>query len=82
MPRRVYNLYEAKTSLSRLVEQAAQGEEIVIGKNGKPMARLVPLDRPTQQRVPGGWEGKVWISEDFDEALPPEIEEAFTGRGR
>jgi prevent-host-death family protein len=66
------NLYEAKTSLSKLVERAAAGEEIIIAKAGKPKARLVPLaDRAL--RKPGGWEGKVWGADDFDEPLPPEV---------
>jgi prevent-host-death family protein len=66
------NLCEAKTSLSRLAERAAAGEEIIIAKAGKPKARLVPLaDRAL--RKPGGWEGKVWVADDFDEPLPPEV---------
>jgi prevent-host-death family protein len=73
------NLYEAKTSLSKLVERAAAGEEIIIAKAGKPKARLVPLtDRAL--RKPGGWEGKVWVADDFDEPLPPEIFESFAGK--
>jgi prevent-host-death family protein len=55
----INNLYEAKLNLSRLVDRAAAGEEIVIAKNGKPMVKLVPLP-PKPKRVPGGWEGKVW----------------------
>lgn len=55
------NLYEAKTRLSQLVEEAAAGEEIIIAKAGKPTARLVPLSAAKQVRVPGGWEGKVWL---------------------
>jgi prevent-host-death family protein len=74
------NLYEAKTSLSRLVERAAAGEEIVIAKAGKPRARLVPLAERAL-RKPGGWEGRVWVADDFDEPLPPEILEGFEGKG-
>ena len=74
------NLYEAKTRLSELVERAAGGEEIVIAKAGKPRARLVPLG-PRKKREPGGWEGQVWISEDFDDSLPPEVLAGFTGEG-
>jgi prevent-host-death family protein len=67
------NLYEAKTSLSRLVERAAAGEEIVICKAGKPKARLVALPPERKQpRVPGLWKGKIWVSEDFDEPIPEE----------
>lgn len=73
------NIYEAKTQLSRLVERAARGEDIVIGKAGTPMVRLVPYvaDVPIK-RAPGGWAGRVVIHPDFDD-LPPEIEAAFLG---
>ena len=77
----IYNLYEAKTSLSRLVDRAANGEEIILAKGGKPLAKLVPFHQLPKPRQPGGWEGKVRISEDFDAPLPPEIEDAFEGRG-
>lgn len=61
------NIYEAKTHLSELVQRAAGGEEIVIARNGKPAARLVALAaQPARQ--PGGWEGRVWVSSDFEEA--------------
>ena len=81
MAETVYNLYEAKSSLSRLVDRAAGGEEIIIAKSGKPLARLGPLRQSVAQRKPGGWEGRVYISEDFDEPLPPEILAAFEGQG-
>lgn len=81
MPEAVYNLYEAKTSLSRLVDRAAGGEEIVIAKAGKPLAKLVPIPKLRKPREPGGWEGRVYISEDFDEPLPEDIQAAFEGRG-
>lgn len=59
------NVHDAKTHLSRLLDRAAAGEEIVIGRAGKPVARLVPLEqRP--QRVFGALAGQVWISDDFD----------------
>ncbi len=74
------NLYEAKTHLSQLVDRAAGGEEIVIGKAGKPMVRLVPYT-PTAvtPRQPGSWRGRVVIHDDFD-VLPEEIADAFSGR--
>jgi prevent-host-death family protein len=77
----IYNLYEAKTSLSRLVDRAANGEEIILSKAGKPMAKLVPFRQSSASRQPGGWEGQVRISEDFDDPLPPEIQAAFEGQG-
>ena len=76
----IINLYEAKTSLSRLVERAAAGEEIIIAKAGKPKARLVPLPGRAEPRQPGGWEGKVWVAEDFDEPLPADILAGFEGK--
>lgn len=76
----VYNLYAAKTSLSRLVDRAAQGEEIIIAKAGKPMARLGPVKRSPVRRQPGGWEGKVFIADDFDDPLPEGVLAAFEGR--
>jgi prevent-host-death family protein len=81
MSQTVYNLYEAKTSLSRLVDRAASGEEIILSKAGKPLAKLVPFHRSTEPRKPGGWEGQVHISEDFDAPLPEDIQNAFEGRG-
>jgi prevent-host-death family protein len=71
------NLYQAKTHLSRLVERAANGEEIVIAKGGKPKAKLVPLGESAPQREPANLLGITFIAEDFDEPLPPEIQSAF-----
>src|SRR6266496_1707657 len=76
------SLYEAKTHLSELVEQAAQGREIIIAKSGKPKARLVPLaPKDTRHlRKPGLGTGRgIWIAPDFDAPLPPEILRLFTG---
>ncbi len=67
------NIHEAKTHLSRLVEDAATGEEIVIAKNGKPIARLVALEKAIRPRKPGKWKGRIKIHDDFDAPLPPEI---------
>jgi len=71
------NIHEAKTQLSKLVREAAAGEEIVIARAGTPMARLVPY-KHGGKRVPGAWKGKVWIAPDFDE-LPPDLLAAFEG---
>jgi prevent-host-death family protein len=67
------NIHEAKTHLSRLVEQAANGEEIIIAKAGRPMARLVPLAEGKPVRRLGLMKGQITIPDDFDEPLPPEI---------
>jgi prevent-host-death family protein len=77
MPPVVSNLYEAKTNLSQLVERAAAGEEIIIAKNGVPLARLVPLEVRSVPRTPGGWEDGVRISDDFDAPLPADLLAAF-----
>jgi prevent-host-death family protein len=73
----VFNLYDAMTNLSQLVDRAAAGEEIIIAKNGVPLARLVPLDTQSLPRTPGGWEGRVQIADDFDAPLPAELLAAF-----
>ena len=73
------NIYEAKTRLSELVERAASGEEIIIAKAGKPRARLVPMPNASGPRQPGGWEDGVWVADDFDAPLPPDILSAFKG---
>jgi prevent-host-death family protein len=72
----VTNIHEAKTHLSRLVERAAAGEEIVIGKAGKPVAKLVPYQEIKPARKPGAWKGKVKYLKDWDE-MDKEIEELF-----
>lgn len=72
-----FNLYDAKTHLSSLVERAAAGEEIVIAKAGKPVARLVALPA-VRRREPGGWEG-LRVPDDFDAPLPDDVLDAFDG---
>jgi prevent-host-death family protein len=76
---RVVNIHTAKTHLSRLVNEVAAGEEIVIAKAGKPVARLLPFEPRRQPRTPGLMKGQIWISEDFDDPLPEEIMAAFRG---
>lgn len=70
-------LYEAKTHLSSLVDRAADGEEIVISKSGKPKARLVPLGDVHPRRVPGQGRGQWSIGDDFDDPLPAELLDSF-----
>ena len=60
------NMHEAKTHLSRLVERVESGEEIVIARAGRPVARLVPYHARTAPRVPGGWEGRIRLADDWD----------------
>ena len=78
---KVLNLYEAKSKLSSLVEEAAAGHEIVIAKAGVPRARLVPV-RSTVRRRPGGSKGRIRIAADFDAPLPREMLDAFAGKTR
>jgi prevent-host-death family protein len=75
---KMVNLHAAKTHLSRLVDEAANGEEIVIAKAGKPMVRLVPATSAQRRRASfGSMKGKIWISDDFDAPLPDEILRGF-----
>jgi prevent-host-death family protein len=61
------NIYEAKTQLSKLIARVEEGEEITISRNGRPAARLVPIERRTAPRVPGALKGQIVIHDDFDE---------------
>ncbi len=67
----ITNISEAKASLSKLVEKVINGEEVIIGKAGKPVAKLVPYNpdiRPRELGV-GRWKGQIWVADDFDEPL-------------
>ena len=73
-------MHEAKTKLSQLVERAEAGEDIVIARNGTPVARLVPVARTASlESVRGAWRGRVGIGDDFDE-LPGDIADALGAR--
>ncbi|MDP2827181.1 MAG: type II toxin-antitoxin system Phd/YefM family antitoxin [Sulfuricellaceae bacterium] len=74
------NIHEAKTHLSRLVESVAAGEEVIIAKAGKPVARLVALAKPAGRRELGLLAGKMVIPDDFDSPLSEEILALFEGR--
>lgn len=77
------NIHEAKTQLSKLVEQAAQGESFIIAKAGKPMVKVVPLggvEKGTAGRL-GFMAGEIKVPEDFDQMGGQEIEAMFAGRG-
>lgn len=73
------NVREAKTHLSRLLERVASGEEIVIAKAGKPVAKLVPYKEERPRPVAGSMRGLIHVPDDFDDPLPPEILELFYG---
>lgn len=74
------NIHQAKTQLSRLVERVAGGEEIIIAKSGKPIARLVPFVPKGVVRRPGAMRGKIRIKRNFDKPLPKEILASFEGK--
>jgi prevent-host-death family protein len=76
----ITNISDAKASLSKLIEQVLQGEEVIIGKAGKPLAKIVPyrVDTAPRQLGAGNWKGKIWVAEDFDD-LPADLVSLFTG---
>ncbi len=67
------NVHEAKTNLSKLLNQVSEGQEIIIARSGKPVARLVAYRDKPGKRVPGSAKGKFVLSPDFNEPLPAEI---------
>ena len=71
------NIYEAKTKFSKLISQAIAGEEIIIAKSGKPVAKLVPFDKPPKDRKPGSAKDKIIIADNFDAPLPEDILKEF-----
>jgi prevent-host-death family protein len=75
---KVVNLHKAKTHLSRLVEEAANGDEITIAKAGKPIARLIAVE-PSAPRVPGLLRGRIEMADDFDAPLPAGLLALFEG---
>lgn len=74
------NIHEAKTHLSRLLRRVTSGEEIVISRAGKPVARLVAVAEPPRPRELGRDRGKIWIADDFDAPLPDDVLADFEGR--
>jgi len=71
------NIHEAKTHLSRLLEKVSAGEEVIIAKAGKPVAKLVPIKRAPKKRVWGTAKGDFVVPDDFNDPLPKEIEDLF-----
>jgi prevent-host-death family protein len=74
------NIYEAKTKLSKLVDLASSGTDVLIARAGKPVARLTTLKEEKRPIVFGLLEGEGWIADDFDDPLPEEIQKYFEGR--
>lgn len=77
----VINIYEAKTHLSRLVDEAGQGADIVIARAGKPVARLCRIRPKARKRKLGVLDGQFTIPDDFNAPLPDDVLAAFTGIG-
>jgi prevent-host-death family protein len=71
------NTHEAKTHLSRLLARVANGEEIIIAKSGKAIAKLVPIEQQTKKRIAGTDQGKAKIANDFDAPLPADLQSFF-----
>ena len=74
------NIHAAKSQLSRLLDAAVAGEEVIIAKAGKPIARLVAIERTLARRKLGTLAGQFRVPDDFDDPLPDEILDAFEGR--
>jgi prevent-host-death family protein len=72
----IANIHEAKSQLSKLVDRALKGEEVIIARAGTPVVRLVPIRQGASPREGGQWKGKVRIADDFDD-LPDEVAAAF-----
>ena len=76
------NIYEAKTQLSKLVDIASSGTDVIIARAGKTVASLTTIDQPKKKSIVYGLlEGKGWIADDFDDPLPEEIQKYFEGGG-
>lgn len=75
----IYNIHYAKTNLSRLIEQILKGEELIIAKAGKPVAKLVAYKTTKKNRFPGALKGKIQIAKDFDDESE-EINKMFYGQ--
>lgn len=72
------DIREAETQLSRLLQEVAEGEEVIIARAGKPIARLLAYTESSEPRSPGAWRGQVWMADDFDET-PEEVIDLFEG---
>ena len=72
-PLKTVNVHHAKTHLSRLLAEVEKGREIVVARNGTPVAKLVPFPAARGPRVLGKGRGKIWASEDFDAPLPDDV---------
>ena len=76
----IINIHEAKTHLSRIVDEVAAGAEVIIAKAGRPLAKLSPLSTPVKKKKLGLLKGKVKVPDDFNKPLPDDITAGFEGR--
>ncbi len=76
---KIINIHEAKTHLSKIAEEVAAGKEVIVGKAGKPMMKLAPLNDKPKKRKLGALKGKIKIAEDFDAPLSEELLNLFEG---
>jgi prevent-host-death family protein len=76
---KIVNIHQAKTTLSQLLESALAGEDVIISKAGKPLARIIPYQPEKKPRTPGYWKDRVKMADDFDAPLPAEILAGFLG---
>jgi prevent-host-death family protein len=73
----IVNVHEAKTHFSKFLDRVMNGEEIIIAKAGKPVARLLPISDKPAQRQPGSAAGKIWVAPDFDAPLADDVLKDF-----
>jgi prevent-host-death family protein len=78
--RTIINIHDAKTHLSRIVDDVAAGAEVIIAKSGKPMARLLPLEHTPRLKKLGLLKGRIKVPDDFNAPLPPDVLDEFEGR--
>jgi prevent-host-death family protein len=71
------NVYEAKTQLSALLTQVEKGEDVIIARHGRPVAKIIPFTDKPIRRQPGYWKGKVWMADDFDEMDEEQLREWY-----
>jgi prevent-host-death family protein len=76
MPLKV-NIHEAKTNFSKILAKVLRGDEVIVAKAGKSIARIIQFFEPDQNRQPGSAKNKIWCSDDFDNPLPPKTLKAF-----
>ncbi len=76
---KMYNIHEAKTYFSELVHETESGKEILIARAGKVVAKLIPFREKPRKRKLGAFQGEIWMSEDFNAPLPPDIQKFFEG---